>query len=145
MEEDIKTVQNFLDDFKDEETGEYIEWHRYIELKECQAIENTLHRLEQLEKENEELKKITQMYDAFGNDYMGNDVKMIIADREYFHNGIFNESFIPKSVIREKIEELEKEIDDLVQNSDVYENNVAKYNDLKLKIEVLEELLGEEE
>lgn len=88
--------------------------------------------IQQLEKENKELKKITQMYDAFGNDYMENDVKMIIADREYFHNGIFNESFIPKSVIREKIEFYKRY--GKVKNSDEYVMSV--------EIELLEELLG---
>ena len=58
-------------------------------------------------------------------------MKMIIADREYFNNGIFKESFIPKSLIKEKI--------------DYYKKN---YNMVgaSSKVSVLEELLkGEEE
>ena len=93
--------------------------------------------IEQLEKENEELKKITQMYDAFGNDYMENDVKMIIADREYFQNGIFNESFIPKSIIKNKIKEYEELLkDELTQ--------VTYWNEIQYTIRVLKKLLNEE-
>lgn len=113
LEIDIKILKEFLAKYKLIDTNTLKEikptqfWGgaTYVESNEFQAMYNILNRLEQLEKENKELKKITQMYDAFGNDYMENNVKMIIADREYFHNGIFNESFIPKSVIREKIEE----------------------------------------
>lgn len=50
-------------------------------------------------------------------------------------------NYILKSKIKEKIEEIEKEIDNLVQNGDIYKDNVAKYNYLKTKVEVLQELM----
>ena len=69
-----------------------------------------------------------------------------LEERELWSTATINglkRDFIPKSKIKEKIEELEKDIDDLMQNGDVYNDNVSKYNDLKLKIEVLQELMGD--
>lgn len=117
MEEEKKAIERAKKILK--------EWQEIVDIEDTveREIETTLYAedmpfnelkilvnlVEQLEKENKELKKITQMYDAFGNDYIRNDVKMIIADREYFDSGIFKESFIPKSVIRDKIEETKQE------------------------------------
>lgn len=58
----IKIVKEFLNDFKDEETGEYFEWHRHTSIEEIQALSNILGRLEQLEKENEELNSVKEIY-----------------------------------------------------------------------------------
>ena len=102
----------------------------------------------QLEKENRELKKITRMYDAFGNDYMENNVKMIIADREYFQNGMFNESFIPKFVIREKLKEINIKLEDVSKRREKAktkeEESVLWCLEIRLdeKVKTLKELLG---
>lgn len=74
-------------------------------LKLFNTIMAILDERDKLKKENKELKEITKQYDAFTNDYMENDKPMIIADRRYFACGIFKENFIPKSKIKEKIEE----------------------------------------
>lgn len=50
---------------------------------------------------------------------------------------------ISKDKIRDKIKELEEQVDDLLQNGDVYNDNLKAYNFLKTKIDILEELLGE--
>jgi hypothetical protein len=89
-----------------------------METKDLQSLENLIKGYRELEEENarigmlnlvqedmiKELEEITNKYDAFANDYMPNDVKMIIADREYFNNGVFKENFIPKSKVKEIIE-----------------------------------------
>ena len=73
--------------------------------KEYKAIENLLTRYKQLEEENTQLKTITQEYNSYLQD-SNCETKIIIADSEYFVNGFFKENFIPKSKVKEKIEEL---------------------------------------
>ena len=76
------------------------------QLYECQtAIKNLLTRYKQLEEENTQLKTITQEYNSYLQD-SNCATKIIIADSEYFANGFFKENFIPKSKVKEKIEEL---------------------------------------
>lgn len=92
MEEDIKILEESIDKMiKDERIHD--------------DYRNTITAIENLIKGYRELKEITNKYDAFANDYMPNDVKMVIADRKFFQDGIFNESFIPKSKIKEFVEE----------------------------------------
>ena len=73
--------------------------------KECEALENLIAGYKQLEEENTQLKTITQEYNSYLQD-SNCDTKIIIADSEYFANGFFKENFIPKSKVKEKIEEL---------------------------------------
>lgn len=69
---------------------------------------------------------------------MLNDVKMIIADREYFNNGIFKENFIPKSKVKEKIEEYK-------QKETLYSINRQGYSlaMVQYQINALQELMEE--
>lgn len=122
MEEDIKNV-------------EYAIKHFNGRFKDCLSIANLLTRYKELEEENKKLKEITNTYNAFGNDYISNETKMIIADREYFNNGIFKESFVPKSLIKEKIKELEN-----MSKDGLY----VSRGHITSKIQVLQELLEEE-
>lgn len=46
IEEDIKQVENFLDDFKNEK-GEFEEWHRYTTIAELQSISNVVNELKE--------------------------------------------------------------------------------------------------
>ena len=110
MEEDIKILEEFLDlartrDYKGNLTGSFDEFELEVEEKEYKAIENLLTRYKQLEEENTQLKTITQEYNSYLQD-SNCDTKIIIADSEYFANGFFKENFIPKSKVKEKIEEL---------------------------------------
>ena len=100
MEEDIKRIEKFITDIK--ECG----------LNDCRKncfdfnlLRNLLTRYKQLEEENTQLKTITQEYNSYLQD-SNCDTKIIIADSEYFANGFFKENFIPKSKVKEKIEEL---------------------------------------
>ena len=110
MEEDIKILEEFLDlartrDYKGNLTGSFDEFELEVEEKEYKALENLLTRYKQLEEENTQLKTITQEYNSYLQD-SNCDTKIIIADSEYFANGFFKENFIPKSKVKEKIEEL---------------------------------------
>lgn len=118
MEEDIK----ILEEIKRPTLATGFERQTKI----LQAIENLI-------KGYRELKEITNQYNAFGNDYLSNDVKIIIADREYFNNGIFKENFIPKSKIKAKIQELTNMRDTTI--------TCEGYNILNGEIVVLQELM----
>lgn len=47
IEENIKQVENFLDDFKNEK-GEYEEWHRYTTISELHSISNVVNELKRI-------------------------------------------------------------------------------------------------
>ena len=102
---------------------------------ECESLEKLLTRYKQLEEENTQLKTITQEYNSYLQD-SNCDTKIIIADSEYFANGFFKENFIPKSKVKEKIEELKDDIK--------YSANPLAIDNSKYAIEILQELLGEE-
>ena len=58
----------------------------------------------------EELEKIVETYNVMPNKYTPNNMKLVIADMEYFKDGFFKENMIPKSKIKAKIEEIKEEI-----------------------------------
>lgn len=58
----------------------------------------------------EELEKIVETYNVMPNKYTPNNMKLVIADMEYFKDGFFKENMIPKSKIEAKIEEIKEEI-----------------------------------
>ena len=107
LEDDIKILEEFK---KNGYSMLYIKYgdRNKTNLRLERAIEKLLKRYKELEEENKTLKEITNSYNAFGNDYIPNDMKFIIADREYFYSGIFKESFIPISVIQNKKNEYDK-------------------------------------
>ena len=137
MEEDIKILEEFLDlartrDYKGNLTGSFDEFELEVEEKEYKAIENLLTRYKQLEEENTQLKTITQEYNSYLQD-SNCDTKIIIADSEYFANGFFKENFIPKSKVKEKIEELKEDEEFYREHDRMYE--------FESKIKLLQELL----
>lgn len=137
ISEDIKIVKNYLDDFKDEERGLYIEWHRYTTIEEIKAIENILHRYEELEKENAELKAMLKNRIRYTQE----------LEQDLFEN--CSNYVVPKSVIREKIEEIQKLYEEALKKSDFKEVEIMNHNNFKgIQLEgqrtILKELLGEE-
>jgi hypothetical protein len=110
MEEDKKYLKDQIKRIK----LEYMPCELFVFDRLIQAIENILNRLEQLEKENKELKN--------------NCKKCIVRERlnEYVENSI------PKSVIRDKIEEY-KELE--------ARSGIGMYLP---EIQTLQELLGDE-
>ena len=134
MEEDIKKLEEFAHDLMQD----YI--YSQDEIPQCdrrlkQAIDNIIARYKELE-------KIVKTYNAIPNDYMPGDVKIVIADREYFNNGILKENLIPKSKVKEKIEELKNRPIKMVIDKGIpekYKNIFLDENAIKVLQELLEE------
>lgn len=110
MEEDIQVLKEMLKTRKEQK-----------EIIECaggycgncnpdiKALENaiqTIKAYKELEEENKELKHITQNYNAYQQKSDNPNSTIIIADEEWFIKGYFKENFIPKSRVKENIEEL---------------------------------------
>ena len=124
MEEDIKILEEFIEAYKIAE--------EVLDGDVIQSIDNLVTRYKQLEEENTQLKTITQEYNSYLQD-SNCDTKIIIADSEYFANGFFKENFIPKSKVKEKIEELKEDEEFYREHDRMYE--------FESKIKLLQELL----
>lgn len=121
MEKDIEILEEILNRQIEDIEGTKIVY---------KAIENLINRVKELE-------KIVEAYNVIPNDYIPKDMKIVIADREYFNNGILKETCLPKSKIKEKIEELRKEmLNDIDDIQVLYQRHFCKT--------VLQELLEEE-
>lgn len=159
MEEDIKILEEIKKKFEKTmkiivlgEYSTYVDNSIFEDIKKLINIsENLIARYKQLEEENTQLKTITQEYNSYLQD-SNCDTKIIIADSEYFANGYFKENFIPKSRVKEKIEELKKR--NLWRKNNItttfrrkhrksYTTNWlggSKMNEIKQKVEELEEV-----
>jgi hypothetical protein len=158
MEEDIKILEEFIDDFKqlDENTLEEIkptqfgEGQRYVYSDVYYAIENLIKRITKIESEVNEtlafekfLLRKDNKPDEFneGRFYIAQIIKDILnGEKEpsgkHKENKYITElDYIPKSVIKEKIEHYKKLQDDYVKKYD--ETN----DGLQGMINILEELL----
>lgn len=162
MEEDIKNLEEIINLCKEELDKNDLNISAVLDFIDLKSLRNLLKKYKeqkerikgleqekevhaeticQLEKENETLKEITNQYNAFANDYIPNDMKMIIADREYFNNGIFKENFTPKFLIKEKIEELKQQYKEELKGMKGQDRYFVKQM-YQYKIQVLEELLN---
>ena len=73
------------------------------------SIELILNLIEKLLKENEELKTITNQYEAYECEAPKNSrAKIIIADKFYFNNGYFKNNFIEIDKTKRVFEDFEK-------------------------------------
>ena len=120
---------------------EYITEHKLFNIKQADNLEDNiqtiLNLIEKQQKEIEELKNITKSYDSF----LG-DEKIVIADKNFFVNGYFQENFVRKDKIKAKIEECEKE-KNIPQEMDF--KAFYRIKDLKnIEIAVLQSLLEKE-
>jgi hypothetical protein len=121
MEEDIKILKDVLHD------------RDSLSERDFKAIENILNRLEQPEKENKEL---TILSKALTEDNKGLFKEM----------GKLKTNSIPKSVIREKIEELEKVVE--ISKQTLNKKHIKKWQCFNLgcemgSVNILKELLEE--
>lgn len=116
MEEDIKILEDFI-----EAVGE-----EYEVLKEKQALERIVKGYKELEES-----KITRER---------------VNDIQEETKRIVDKNYIPKSKVKEKIEELEEEIGKAIDNSKggLDEDFINKGTELLAKKKVLQELLGDE-
>ena len=106
---------------------------RYVTKDGLECIETVLDLVEKQkdlikkqQKEIEDLKEITQNYNAIGGETFGDD-RIIVCSMKYFYDGYFKKNYITKDKIREKIKKA-KEIN---------------WHAPKLVIEYFEELLEE--
>jgi hypothetical protein len=125
MKEDIIILENAIkySQKQFEEIGEYT----YLDKDKMQAIENLIKRNKELEEENKILR------DKRFNENLEKTSKR-------FHKYLdqhFKEVFIPKSIIKEKIEELLRCVSMASLNDNI---NVSE---IESQVEVLEELLKE--
>ena len=100
MEEDIKILEEFLDlartrDYKGNLTGSFDEFELEVEEKEYKAIENLIIRYKELEEENKKLIETYKSEKTMKNNYV-----------QYYQDLLLKENCIPKSKVKEKIEEL---------------------------------------
>ena len=118
MEEYIKILEEIKKKFEKTmkiivlgEYSTYVDNSIFEDIKKLINIsENLIARYKQLEEENKELKHITQNYNAYQQKSDNPNTTIIIADEKWFINGYFKENFIPKSKVKDKMEELNKEI-----------------------------------
>lgn len=112
MEEDIKILEYGLEYFRfnpnKKPRTHFAMLQRYSFEQYLQALENLIARYKELEEENKELKHITQNYNAYQQKSYNPNSTILIADEEWFINGYFKENFIPKSKIKNKIQELKE-------------------------------------
>lgn len=100
----IKGLAIYYDDYCLLDEGE-IEENESVN----KSIELILNLLEKLQKENEELKAITNQYEAYKCEAPKDSrAKIIIADKLYFNNGYFKNNFIEIDKIKKVFEDLEK-------------------------------------
>ena len=142
MEEYIKILEEIVETYRScsvNEEGFDMKVDIGFTKKECEALENLIAGYKQLEEENKELKHITQNYNAYQQKSDNPNSTIIIADEKWFINGYFKENFIPKSKVKEKIEELKKKVEELTDDKGYWGGS-----DLLEQIKVLQELLREE-
>ena len=136
MEEDIKILEELISEYKNNVWNEYpYKFNKEI----IYTLENLLTRYKQLEEENKELKHITQNYNVYQQKSDNPNTTIIIADEKWFINGYFKENFIPKSKVKEKIEELKEKT--AMQGLFIDSETICRVD---AKIQVLQELLREE-
>lgn len=97
MSEEEKQAYNYLE--------KYIEWETFGERNLEGDIKIILDLIKKLQKEIEDLKAVTRTYEAYK---IGDDNKIVIASKEWFNNGCFEENYISKDKIKELIQNHEK-------------------------------------
>ena len=125
-----------------------------LEIKEDISVRETLLNLiekqskeiEELKEKKEELEKIVETYNVMPNKYTPNNMKLVIADMEYFKDGFFKENMIPKSKIEAKIEEIKEEVKtcSIYKKTGLCTNNCKEDCEYYDFIDILQSLLEKE-
>ena len=124
MNEEEKQAYNYLE--------KYIEWETLGERNLEGEIKTILNLIKKQQEKIEDLKAITRTYEAYK---LGEGNKIMIASKEWFNDGYFEENFISKDKIKEKIEKIKEDEEFYRERDRMYEFDG--------KINILEELLGE--
>lgn len=137
MKEDIKLVENLIEEYKMFGDLDGIQDIRPY----MKAIENMLNRNKELEEENEIIK---------GNYYtLCADIQMVTSELGFPEDTIIademvamiKENYIPKSVIKEKIDKKQKQLELLKKELQGRQTNFVNKNIITGQIQVLQELL----
>ena len=137
IEEDIKIINNFITYFnKNIQNGNKADLTVLGE--EINAIEHILSDYKRVLKENEELKEDRDKFKKA----LGRRITYCNElEKDLFENS--SNYVIPKQIVKDKIEELLKKLDN--PNNDRWEkNDDIYYSQIKAQIRILKELLGKE-
>lgn len=97
MNEEEKQAYNYLE--------KYIEWETLGERNLEGDIKTILELIKKQQNKIEDLKTITREYEAYK---LGEGNKIMIASKEWFNDGYFEENFISKDKIKEQIRMVEE-------------------------------------
>lgn len=123
MEEDIKNLEEIINLCKEEINNNDKNITAILDLEDLKSLENLLTRYKQLEKENEKLNQLKEKHNVRINDLCA------LVDNFAYNS-------IPVSLVKEKIEEINKAYEDSKD-----ENGESQYYYPDYTIRVLEELL----
>ena len=146
MEEDIKMLEEFINNYKlvqekykDDEIQAEIERSCYFEEVPAQALENLLTRYKEIQLTDKE-KEVVEAYRNLVKN-TGETGGWVVCDPKQ----IWSNYFIPKQIVKDKIEEYDKQRIKMEKDDIGVGFTLGKeWSDLKAKIEVLQELLREE-
>ena len=106
MKEDIEIIEEMIEVYRScsvDEEGFDMRVDIAFMKKECKALENLLTRYKQLEKENEKLNQLKEKHNVRINDLCA------LVDNFAYNS-------IPVSLVEEKIEELDKQLEEDLQD-----------------------------
>lgn len=90
---------------------------------------------EKLRNENVELKMITKEYNSIKQDLSLSMKKIVIADIDYFDNGIFKEKFIHESKLKEEIRKIKYDIaktKEKIKEENTFPKYMSKWRKIRL-------------
>lgn len=95
---------------------------KFATCENCDISWNEVKAIENLIKENKELKVITDGIKVLETDNVPDDTYYVITKRDFLNGSYKNllDDYIPKSKIKEKIEELEKRKDEYTEQPLIY-------------------------
>lgn len=145
MEEDIKVLEEII------EINKKYGIDICINRDEIQAIENLIARNKELEEENIKYERANDYLQTLNHKYYEDNVTLlrkngnveILSDDIHFKYIDDVNNYIPKSKVREKIDELEKEIEEKQENCLDFTLMHEHEIDTNAIIKVLQELLEE--
>ena len=133
-EEEKQAIERIKEDLKEAEKLNYM--YADIIIYDLYSI---LNLVEKQQKENEQLKQITNQYEVYEAKSLSKDSIVMFANKPYFLNGWFKRNFISVDKIKAKIEVFKNKLDKNYNN----DGDFIEWNNLVNQIEVLQELLEE--
>ena len=139
MEEDMNILEKFISKYNEFKTKNGIATLT-IDRKEKQAIENLIARNKELEDLYNKEKIKNRNVEMLRIACLPDNTKMVVMYKDDFNRNWRND-FIPKSKVKEKIEELKKKMEE--DEVDEFGIHTIGWSCLDYVVEVLQELLEE--